>query len=397
MIKRQLVNSAIKIILSSKQVRLGLGLFFLAFFSLFNFSISSHGFHKDTIISCVNSYCKKTIFQMIEEAEKKDLHTVASYYARETKWYHFNKRKWVGKNIKAGGYSRTPVHCVLSFNVPGSPSKLFTVTCTPIQNFYRIPDNAWVPVCKLNIGDLLLAQEDKHIRLAGIKVVQEPLDVYTIQIKDTHVFLVTEYGLVAHNCFVPIGVFASLSIPVGMCEGGVAGVAFGPIGFTCGAVIGGLIGVAIKACIQDRVAEYSFSCGGPNMPSESLPCGTSKVPEYSLLCEESAMAPKYSFSCDGLNVDNFVLKNESAAEGTKSQGKAPGKPTENDGFIPKKNSNGEMVKHPKTGQYGWKDEKNKIWVPSGANGHGGPHWDVQYPDGKTYDNVLPGGKIRGQK
>lgn len=27
-------------------------------------------------------------------------------------------------------------------------------------------------------------------------------------------------------------------------------------------------------------------------------------------------------------------------------------------------------------------------------GHGGPHWDVQYPDGKTYNNVYPGGKIR---
>ncbi len=81
MTKPQLTNSAVR-------VRIGLHLFFLAFFSLFNFSILSHGFHKDIIIRCVNFYCKKTIFQRIEEAEKKVFHAVASYYARETKWYH---------------------------------------------------------------------------------------------------------------------------------------------------------------------------------------------------------------------------------------------------------------------------------------------------------------------
>lgn len=26
----------------------------------------------------------------------------------------------------------------------------------------------------------------------------------------------------------------------------------------------------------------------------------------------------------------------------------------------------------------------------------GPHWDVEHPDG-NYDNIVPGGKIRGQK
>ncbi len=68
--------------------------------------------------------------------------------------------------------------------------------------------------------------------------------------------------------------------------------------------------------------------------------------------------------------------------------------TEKDGFIPKKNWDSEKVKHCRG--FGWPDKKGSIWIPSGPNGHGGPHWDVQHPDG-SYDNILPGGKIRGQK
>jgi hypothetical protein len=29
--------------------------------------------------------------------------------------------------------------------------------------------------------------------------------------------------------------------------------------------------------------------------------------------------------------------------------------------------------------------------------HGGPHWDVQFPNGKDYENVYPGGKTRSGK
>ncbi len=73
---------------------------------------------------------------------------------------------------------------------------------------------------------------------------------------------------------------------------------------------------------------------------------------------------------------------------------APGKPTEKDGFMPPKNWDGKKVRHRRG--YGWPDSKGNIWIPSGPNGHGGPHWDVQKPNG-DYENIVPGGKIRGQK
>ena len=53
------------------------------------------------------------------------------------------------------------------------------------------------------------------------------------------------------------------------------------------------------------------------------------------------------------------------------------------------------------GKYGNPDINGRIWVPTGSekypSAHGGSHWDVQYPDGKTYDNIYPGGKVRHGK
>ncbi len=80
----------------------------------------------------------------------------------------------------------------------------------------------------------------------------------------------------------------------------------------------------------------------------------------------------------------------------KGGAKAPGKPSEEDGFIPPKKWNGQQSRHEDSGRFGWKDKKGNHWIPSGPNGHGGPHWDVQLRDG-GYKNILPGGKVRGAK
>jgi len=75
----------------------------------------------------------------------------------------------------------------------------------------------------------------------------------------------------------------------------------------------------------------------------------------------------------------------------------PGKPTDEDGYFPPKNWDGKKVAAPNGRGYGWPDKDGDVWVPSGADGHGGPHWDVQ--DGKTgrnHKNVRPK-KSGGQK
>ena len=95
--------------------------FFLLFFSLFNFSTIPHGFHKDTIIRCTKAHCKKTIFEMVELAGRNAFHSLMSYDTRQSwwrNWFFKNREKWVEKEAKAGGYSRIPYHCTLSFDAP---------------------------------------------------------------------------------------------------------------------------------------------------------------------------------------------------------------------------------------------------------------------------------------
>jgi len=75
-------------------------------------------------------------------------------------------------------------------------------------------------------------------------------------------------------------------------------------------------------------------------------------------------------------------------EGNKSS-QAPGMPTERDGFRPPKNWNGEKVSTSRG--YGYPDKDGNVWIPTGPNGHGGPHWDVQLAGGAGYRNVRPDG------
>jgi len=73
--------------------------------------------------------------------------------------------------------------------------------------------------------------------------------------------------------------------------------------------------------------------------------------------------------------------------------KAPGRPTEADGYFPPKGGDNWVPNpNPKKGgaSHGWQDIKGDVWCPTGQGGraHSGPHWDVQTPGG-DYRNVKP--------
>lgn len=75
-----------------------------------------------------------------------------------------------------------------------------------------------------------------------------------------------------------------------------------------------------------------------------------------------------------------------------SQPKAPGVPTESDGFDPRKGWDGySTVKNPNGSGRGYPDNRGSVWMPTGLGplAHGGPHWDVQIPRG-GYMNIYPG-------
>jgi len=75
--------------------------------------------------------------------------------------------------------------------------------------------------------------------------------------------------------------------------------------------------------------------------------------------------------------------------------KAPGKPGETEGFKDPKGGE-KWVPNPNPGKggsaNGWLDDKGRVWCPTGQGGraHGGPHWDVQLPNGGNKN--VPRGK-----
>lgn len=148
------------------------------------------------------------------------------------------------------------------------------------------------------------------------------------------------------------------SVPLSAgCGGGSLGAAFGPVGALGGMVVGGIVGYIATVCIKNKLK-------------------------------------KYTASFDANVIKSRLEHNKAELEDKNNDAQAPGKPTENDGFIPNKKWDGKKVRHRRG--YGWPDKKGNVWIPSGPNGHGGPHWNVQKPNG-DYENVVPGGRIRGQK
>lgn len=236
------------------------------------------------------------------------------------------------------GYTEKPITHIVSCT--SSKCALVVVNKKQIitsseQQFYSINQHIWKKAIELKDGDFLLGAFDEKIAIEDVFILDQPIDLFDIAVKDYHNFLILHDNVLVHN-FAPVVVGLSWFFGSGALQ--FTGASLGL------AALGGLIGLKLNKSKQ----RYS-----------------------------------YEINCD--------------QKGTNGGGaQAPGKPTKEDGFVPPKKGDGKKVKNPNGPGYGWKDEGGNVWVPSGPNGHGGPHWDVQRPGG-GYDNVVPGGKIRGEK
>ena len=219
-----------------------------------------------------------------------------------------------------------------------SNEKIYT---TLDQPFYDSSKNRWIATSSLKTGDTFSGS------IIKVELINEPIDVYLISILEHHNFFITQTEICVHNFFPPV--VLALSIAFGSSGLEIAGISCGFAGL--GAFLG-----------------YKWR-------------------------------QKHKQSQFIIEPIQFSIAHESHEIHNLNDAQAPGMPTENDGFYPPKKWDGKKKKHPINGKVGWPDKKGKIWVPTG-NGpiaHGGPHWDVQHPNGRDYDNVYPGGKIRPGK
>lgn len=309
--------------------------------------LQGHGFGKDTIIlSCQNDvFCLEHMF-------------TKGYRPHHIVTFDNKKREHPHKKIAAIQPGTT--NCYIRISVNNEPSH--DIICTPSQEFYLPDQDTWAEACTLKVGDHLLGKVFTHIPITDITFHAEPCDIYLIEVEDPHTFFVGVYSVLTKNMILPC-VSVGYVFPLGCGTGSgllstlLGGTLTGSIGFIIGGVA---IGYVIKRCMTNTDPKHDF---------------VFDIPQIGCV---------------------FNTKDKTKEPDNASDAQAPGVPTENDGFEPAKNWDGKKVKSPNGRGYGWPDKKGNIWIPSGPKGHGGPHWDVQYPDG-DYDNVVPGGRIRGKK
>lgn len=202
------------------------------------------------------------------------------------------------------------------------------IVTVPFQKYYI--SNFWQDAKDITIDTKLSSLIGAEISINSIQTCEQEVEFFDIQLEDVHTFCVTRHDIVVHN-FPPV--FIGIAFSVG---GGITfeGIQFG----IC--VIGIWLGTKFL-----KKSEGQDDLNGPIEVVATCDVGSNEKEEIVFYMQD----------------DN-------------SQGaQAPGKPTEDDGFVPKKKWDGKKVPNPNGPGYGWPDEKGNVWVPSGPNGHGGPH------------------------
>jgi hypothetical protein len=131
------------------------------------------------------------------------------------------------------------------------------------QQFYLFYQNAWKKASQLQVGDVLVESDNKRVVIEDICLLNYPVDLYDISVKDCHNFLITDHDIVAHN-FPQF--FLGLSWLFGMGGAEFAGCSAG------GAFLGGILGFKLHKNQQTKKLQVAMATtpGGlfPHDPEE---------------------------------------------------------------------------------------------------------------------------------
>jgi len=214
-------------------------------------TLLGHGFSADTSVLLVaDNESRQQIRTICYRAQKKNI-AIASYDAISS----WQTTAWVVN----GGRSKT--NCYIRFGFEEQFKDLqhhYDIVCTPKQEFYLASTRQWAPADMLKVGDTLLCANNVTKNVAYISLIETPLDIYTIAVKRTHTFFVTQHSVLTHNMVLPLAFNIGLSIPFGVAAGGTAGSFFGPATFLVGAAVGCMIGALVKIVCDDNVPTYAI-------------------------------------------------------------------------------------------------------------------------------------------
>lgn len=224
------------------------------------------------------------------------------------------------------------------------------VYVAPDHKFYLPITQTWVAARDLLPGHILLKHCSDLVIIDRVTEINMDADFYDLTIADHHNFCVSKHDIHVHNFLPALGLTITWLIGEGIVVTGTA-------------AVGGLaVGAALWSNSDDAKKEAIYQ----NMERNIANHQNEKMSGHN-------QKPK-----------NF------------EEDRAPGKPTDKDGWFPPKKWDGKKIPSPNGPGYGYPDKDGGVWIPAGPDAHRGPHWDVEYPNG-GYKNVMPGGKVLGGK
>lgn len=203
--------------------------------------LQGHGIEKSTLVETTKG---SQSIEVIKPRKK-----IISY---ETK-----RKQKVKTSVRTTGRSVSNCYIRIRCNTLGV-SEYEEILCTPIQEFYRLNDDVWIPGIQLSAGDMLKSNTHEFVTITQIELVHEPLEVYALEVRKYHNFFVGKYGLLTHNITLPWEVAIGISIPLGeAATGGAAGGFFGPVGVVGGIIVGSILGCGLQYLEnQDKIHQY---------------------------------------------------------------------------------------------------------------------------------------------
>jgi len=230
-----------------RNIRMTLFILYKLLLLLPHHMIHGHGFSSDTLVQ-LNDRSWQTIHTIC----LRSLHNKISVSS-----YNIDTSCKTNQLVKSGRRSQSNCYMRLGFDFGFNDSTLDDIVCTPMQEFYMPETGKWAHAYTLQAGDTLLTKDNVKKPITYVQFVPKPLNIYTIEIKNSHTFFVGKHSILTHNMILPIAFSIGLSLPFGSVAGGAAGSFFGPIGLIGGVVLGGIIGLTAKAIYEDRIPTYN--------------------------------------------------------------------------------------------------------------------------------------------
>ena len=224
--------------------------YFLVFMSTAYFTLLGHGFGTHTLVHMADNSIEE-IGMLCRRVLDKKL-AVISYDAEAA--------TLINAPILRCGTSTTHRYVQFCFNGSLTRESTSRIICTPTQEFYSPISHTWVPAYQLQAGDALLCKQGIKT-IADIAYVKQSLEIYTLQIQNTHTFFVGYHGALTHNMVIPAALGMGFSIPFGSAAGSTAGSFFGPITLVAGAVLGSAIGAFVSIVQSDSIQSYKVNLG----------------------------------------------------------------------------------------------------------------------------------------